>query len=87
MLQFLMGLLVIGVFALGGVVNAQGATTGKQRIAAGAGHALVTMPDGSVWAWGYNGSGQVGDGTTVFRAKPVRVIVACVCQSKIEPLC
>jgi alpha-tubulin suppressor-like RCC1 family protein len=28
----------------------------------GAGYALAT--DGTVWAWGYNGSGELGDGTT-----------------------
>jgi len=31
--------------------------------AAGDGHTLAVKNDGSVWAWGYNGSGQLGDGT------------------------
>lgn len=33
-------------------------------IAAGTGHSLVLKTDGSVWAWGENGKGQLGIGTT-----------------------
>jgi RHS repeat-associated protein len=29
------------------------------------------MPSGQVWAWGYNGDGEVGDGTTMNRLSPV----------------
>jgi alpha-tubulin suppressor-like RCC1 family protein len=29
--------------------------------------------DGSLWAWGLNGYGQVGDGTTTERHSPVRI--------------
>ena len=29
--------------------------------------------DGSVWAWGYNIFGQLGDGTKINRSTPVRV--------------
>ncbi len=32
-------------------------------IAAGYGHCLALKSDGTVWAWGYNGYGQVGNGT------------------------
>jgi alpha-tubulin suppressor-like RCC1 family protein len=31
------------------------------------------MNDGSVWCWGYNQSGQIGDGTTTERDSPVHV--------------
>jgi alpha-tubulin suppressor-like RCC1 family protein len=27
-----------------------------------------------VWAWGYNGNGQLGDGTTTERTTPVQVL-------------
>ncbi|MGC9030112.1 MAG: RCC1 domain-containing protein [Desulfomonilaceae bacterium] len=37
------------------------------------GHALALKSDGTVWAWGYNGAGQLGDGTTTYRATPVQV--------------
>jgi alpha-tubulin suppressor-like RCC1 family protein len=30
--------------------------------------------DGTVWAWGGNASGEVGDGTFVFRGSPVQVL-------------
>ena len=36
-------------------------------------HAVAVKNDGTVWAWGDNGYGQLGDGTTTFRATPVQV--------------
>src|SRR5207244_2330518 len=42
-------------------------------IAAGATHALALKSNGTVWAWGSNGSGQLGDGTTTTRTTPVQV--------------
>jgi alpha-tubulin suppressor-like RCC1 family protein len=41
--------------------------------AAGGGHSLVATPGGSVWAWGQNANGQLGDNTSV--QKPVPVLV------------
>lgn len=43
------------------------------RISVGAGHVLVLTRDGSVFGWGHNHHGQVGDGTTTDRHTPVRV--------------
>jgi uncharacterized repeat protein (TIGR01451 family) len=37
--------------------------TGVVGIAGGGGHSLAVKSDGTVWAWGYNGFGQIGDGT------------------------
>ncbi len=37
------------------------------------GHALAVGRDGTVWAWGRNNDGQLGDGTRIDRATPVRV--------------
>src|SRR5262249_38541034 len=39
-------------------------------IAAGGGQSLACTGDGSVWAWGVNVYGQVGDGTTTARLTP-----------------
>lgn len=47
--------------------------TGAIRISAGGGHSLALRNDGTVWAWGDNGKGQLGDATTITREAPVRV--------------
>lgn len=47
--------------------------TGVVAIAAGSNHSLALKSDGSVWGWGTNGSGQLGDGTMANRLTPVQV--------------
>ena len=42
-------------------------------ISAGEGHNLALGSDGTVWAWGWNGLGQLGDGTTNDAHTPVQV--------------
>jgi alpha-tubulin suppressor-like RCC1 family protein len=37
------------------------------------GQTLVILSDGSLWSWGDNWAGQLGDGTTVSRPSPVRI--------------
>jgi alpha-tubulin suppressor-like RCC1 family protein len=44
-----------------------------KAIAAGGGTSMVLLSDGTVKAWGYNGEGEVGDGTKVNRLVPVSV--------------
>jgi alpha-tubulin suppressor-like RCC1 family protein len=47
--------------------------TGVTAVAAGNRHSMALLKDGSVRAWGENSRGQVGDGTTVNRDRPVAV--------------
>jgi alpha-tubulin suppressor-like RCC1 family protein len=47
--------------------------TGAVGIAAGRDHSLALLSDGTVWAWGGNGFGQLGDGSTTDRHDPVAV--------------
>jgi alpha-tubulin suppressor-like RCC1 family protein len=37
------------------------------------GHILVLKSDGTVWAWGYNQEGELGNGTSVDSFIPVQV--------------
>lgn len=46
------------------------------RIEAGSSHTVALLTDGSVWAWGGNGSGELGDGTTDSRPTPAAVAFA-----------
>ena len=48
--------------------------TGVVQVAGGFGHSLARKSDGTVWAWGVNVQGQVGDGTTTQRSTPVQVL-------------
>ena len=43
------------------------------QIAAGYMSSYAMLVDGSVWAWGGNNYGQLGDGTTTDRLSPVRI--------------
>ena len=44
-----------------------------QAVAAGGGHSLALKKDGTVWAWGRNEYGQLGDGTRTDSPRPVQV--------------
>ncbi|WP_309890693.1 hypothetical protein [Archangium sp.] len=46
----------------------------SSRIAAGYHYNLKVRQDGTVWAWGANSYGQLGDGTTTQRTTPVQVV-------------
>ncbi|MFL6076449.1 MAG: RCC1 domain-containing protein, partial [Mycobacteriales bacterium] len=48
--------------------------TDVRLVAAGGGHSLAVRSDGSVYTWGCNDRGQLGDGTVTNRARPVRVL-------------
>ena len=60
-------------------IQVLGGATGKQylediiQIAAGSNYTLALRKDGTVWAWGYNGNGELGNGTTTTSRVPVQV--------------
>lgn len=47
--------------------------SGVVQVAAGQGSDYALRSDGTVWAWGDNGDGELGDGTTVSRLSPSQV--------------
>jgi alpha-tubulin suppressor-like RCC1 family protein len=50
-----------------------GVRTTANSVAAGWYHSLALKADGTVWAWGYNAAGQLGNGTTTNSSRPVQV--------------
>lgn len=52
--------------------DASGFFTGVVAVAAGSHHSLAVKSDGTVWAWGWNPYGQLGDGTTTNSSTPVQ---------------
>ncbi|HEW98585.1 MAG: RCC1 repeat- and reductase domain-containing protein [Candidatus Parabeggiatoa sp. nov. 3] len=47
-------------------------------VAAGKNHSLALESDGTLWAWGYNRHGELGDGATTKRSAPVQVKISKV---------
>lgn len=50
-----------------------GSDTDWSAIAAGYFHALALKSGGSLWAWGFNNNGQLGDGSSTQRTSPVHI--------------
>ena len=48
--------------------------SGVVGVSAGVNHTVYLQGDGTVWAVGSNGSGQLGDGTTTLSSNPVQVV-------------
>jgi probable HAF family extracellular repeat protein len=59
-----------------GQVGGIGLMTDAVAIATGMFHSLAIVDDGSVWAWGHNASGQIGNGTTSPSLTPTPVSLA-----------
>src|SRR5262249_8094691 len=55
-------------------LNGVGFLTNIVAIAAGTSHTLAIRRDGAVFAWGYNSSSQLGDGTQSNRKTPVMML-------------
>ncbi len=46
-------------------------------ISAGVLHIIALKSDGTLWAWGYNWAGQLGDGTNTNRWSPIQITGTC----------
>jgi len=55
-------------------VHAIGNTFSTSTISSGTANSFAIASDGSLWAWGSNHVGQLGDGTTTDRSAPVKIM-------------
>ena len=51
-----------------------GTDTTWSTVKAGNSYTSALKTDGTLWAWGYNEQGQLGDGTTIDRHAPVQIL-------------
>ena len=49
-------------------------TGGAVSVVTSDGHSLAIMADSSLWAWGWNSNGQLGDGTNASKTSPVKIM-------------
>jgi alpha-tubulin suppressor-like RCC1 family protein len=50
-----------------------GALTNWAQVSAGGAHTASIKTNGTLWAWGGNGQGQLGQNNTISRSSPVQV--------------
>jgi alpha-tubulin suppressor-like RCC1 family protein len=50
-----------------------GSGTNWSKVVDGANHSIALKSDGTIWCWGRNNNGQLGDGTVILRSSPVQV--------------
>jgi alpha-tubulin suppressor-like RCC1 family protein len=50
-----------------------GVVTNWKTVSAQNGYSLGIRTDGTLWAWGYNAEGSLGDGTVTHRSSPVQI--------------
>ncbi|QJD87334.1 RCC1 domain-containing protein [Cohnella herbarum] len=60
-------------FPADGVIDYYNVMDVASAVSAGEFHSLVLKTNGTVWGWGYNAYGQLGDGTTANRSSAVEV--------------
>ncbi len=67
------GLLIVFCLMPQQQANASSEKLKFSRIAIGDHHAIALKSDGTLWAWGANGYGQLGDGTTGDKSSPIQI--------------
>jgi alpha-tubulin suppressor-like RCC1 family protein len=55
-------------------VSVLGGFTDWTQLSAGSSHSLGLRENGTLWAWGANGNGRLGDNTTVRKSSPVSIV-------------
>jgi len=55
-------------------VSVVGGFTDWCQVSAGSFHTVAVRTNGTLWAWGFNGGGRLGDGTLTSRSSPVSVV-------------
>ena len=65
-------LVIVPVFFLSGCSSDDNDDRFSPMVTAGFGHTTVLREDGTIWSWGRNEEGQLGDGSRTNRATPVR---------------
>ncbi|TZF94253.1 T9SS type A sorting domain-containing protein [Chryseobacterium panacisoli] len=50
-----------------------GTGTNWKTVGVGVFHSIALKTDGTLWAWGFNSTGQLGDGTNVYKTSPVQI--------------
>ena len=50
-----------------------GTDTNWLKLTGGQHHCAAIKTDGTLWTWGENSTGQLGDGTTIYRTTPIQV--------------
>ena len=74
-----MGAALLGINSTSAGLLTPGAVTGDAAsssftiVSLGASHAVAIDVEGKLWAWGYNSSGQLGDGTASDRSQPTLI--------------
>jgi len=72
----MVGIMIAGILPFSTtLVNAEGRADGtNMAISTSRSTSFAIYPDGSLWGWGWNGSGKIGDGTTKTVYSPVRIM-------------
>jgi alpha-tubulin suppressor-like RCC1 family protein len=62
--------------------SGSGVFTNAASIAASSNFTLAAKSDGTLWTWGFNGNGQLGNGTLVNSTTPVQALITGVAQAR-----